>query len=390
MKVLFIASGDDKYGASKSLWTLMLTLRKKYGVRPILLTKRKNALNVLCDGEDIENYSFWYRDIMAGAPYRSVFLRCAKHAVKYLLYLIGAVTYTGIQKLNLEWKTIDLVHTNLNRIDIGVYISMKYKIPHVWHIREFGEEDYNVIMYKRHCIAYMNTHAERFIAISSAVRDAWVKKGIKSEKIIRVYNGVDTSAFLLRQPRGDNLIKMIISGHVQPNKGQLQLVEAIGLLPPDIKRNIRADIVGGAYREYANQIKKRVKALDLEKQVRLCGYCDDIPQKLSEYDIGVTCSKAEGFGRVTAEYMLAGLTVIASDTGANAELITDATDGLLYRWGNPQDLADKIRALYENRQWAETIALAGKKKALELFSETAYADGVFQAYSETLRKVECI
>ena len=41
MKVLFISAGDYKYGAPKSMFELMVTLKKKYGVEPVLLTKKK-------------------------------------------------------------------------------------------------------------------------------------------------------------------------------------------------------------------------------------------------------------------------------------------------------------------------------------------------------------
>lgn len=43
MKVLYIASGDYKYGASKSMMSLLLYLKEYHHVEPILLTK--NIIN---------------------------------------------------------------------------------------------------------------------------------------------------------------------------------------------------------------------------------------------------------------------------------------------------------------------------------------------------------
>ena len=53
------------------------------------------------------------------------------------------------------------------------------------------------------------------------------------------------------------------------------------------------------------------------------------------------CSRSEGFGRVTAEYMMAELPVLASDTEANPELIREGIDGYLYKFNDIEDMTDK-------------------------------------------------
>ncbi|GFI47536.1 transposase from transposon Tn916 [Lachnospiraceae bacterium] len=82
MKVLFISSGEYKYGAPKSMMTLIKGLKDELNVEPILLTKRHSDLNDYCDRQGIENYSVWYRDIMAGSPYSHKLLTLMKHIVK--------------------------------------------------------------------------------------------------------------------------------------------------------------------------------------------------------------------------------------------------------------------------------------------------------------------
>ena len=59
MKVLFISAGDYKYGAPKSMFELIVSLKNAYGVEPVLLTKKHNELNDKCNMLGIENYSFW-------------------------------------------------------------------------------------------------------------------------------------------------------------------------------------------------------------------------------------------------------------------------------------------------------------------------------------------
>ena len=39
---------------------------------------------------------------------------------------------------------MDLIHTNIGPINIGYKASRSLNIPHVWHIREYGDKDFNL------------------------------------------------------------------------------------------------------------------------------------------------------------------------------------------------------------------------------------------------------
>ena len=45
MKVLYITDRDDKFGAPKSMIEMILNLRKKYNIEPIVITSVKNNIN---------------------------------------------------------------------------------------------------------------------------------------------------------------------------------------------------------------------------------------------------------------------------------------------------------------------------------------------------------
>lgn len=386
MKVLFISAGDYKYGAPKSMLELILELREKYGITPVLLTKRYNQLNKICDDKNIENYSFWYSDIMAGAPYKSKILRLAKHTVKYLLFGLGKVTEH--KKNVIPFDDIDLIHTNLNRIGIGAYFSRKYNVPHIWHLRELGKEDYNVVLYKRNCIRYMNDNADAFIAISNAVKNAWVKKGLSEKKIDVIYNFLDLSQFKKRDTsKSTNALKIVMTGHIQPNKGQIQLVKAMKYIPESIRQHIKIDFYGEGYKEYTEEIEKEIEKLNCGNIVTFKGYSKDIPKLLCQYDIGVVASKAEGFGRVTVEYMAAGLLVIASNTGANEEIVEDGVTGLIYKYNDSRNLADKILQVFNNRKEMNRISVCGNQYVYDNFSKNSnIAETIYAKYKSVIEK----
>lgn len=388
MRVLYIASGDSKYGASKSMLEVMFTMKKRYGVEPVLLTRKENQLNHMCDKLGIENYVFWNRDIMAGSAYSSPLLNTLKHIVKYGLYLYGGMCQSGVNKIGLDFSSIDLIHSNLNRNDIGAYIARKYNIPHIWHLRELGKEDYRVRFYKRNSIDYLNQNANAYIAISKCVKQAWQERGIQKDKIYLVYNGIDISGFIEKKKRKDDTIKLIMTGHIQLTKGQDQLVRAIGLLEEKYRSQIQVDFYGEAYPDYQKRLNQYVKKYHLEKIVHFCGYCDHIPEKLSEYDIGIICSRAEGFGRVTVEYMAADLVVLASDTGANPELIEDGISGLLYRYNQPEDLAEKIRYLVNNVEKRKRLAEEGHQRVKNCYTTEKNVEGIYQVYQTVLKRAD--
>lgn len=384
MKVLFISAGDYKYGAPKSMFELMVSLKNTYGVEPVLLTKKHNELNEKCDRLGIENYSFWSRDIMAGSAYRNPLLNLMKQCVKYCLYIWGGITQGQVSSCGIDFDSIDIIHTNLNRNDIGAYISRRYNIPHIWHLRELGNKEYKVRPYRIDVIGYMNRNADWFIAISETVRRAWAERDLDNQKIRVIYNGLNVCEFKQREEHRSDKIKIVMTGHIQPTKGQDQLIRAIELLPDDVRSRISVDIYGEAYHDYKNYLLKFVHRANLEKIVNFCGYCNNVPEKLSEYDVGIVASKAEGFGRVTAEYMLAGLMVIASDTGANSELIEDGKSGLIYKYGNIQDMAEKIERTVNNPSLINEAGKRARKEAEEKYSNERYTREVYQLYQEII------
>lgn len=391
MKVLFISAGDYKYGAPKSMFELIVSLKNAYGVEPVLLTKKHNELNDKCNMLGIENYSFWSRDIMAGSAYRNPVLNMMKQCVKFCLYIWGGMTVRWqINRMRIDFSSIDIIHTNLNRNDIGCYISKKYNIPHIWHLREIGGKDYKICAYKTDVIGYMNKNADHFIAISETVRRAWAERGLDDRKVKVIYNGLNVSCFKQRKEQKHiaDQIKIVMTGRIEPFKGQDQLIKAIGALPDEIKGRISVDLYGEAYRDYKNYLIKYIQKMELEDIVHFCGYCDHVPEMLAEYDIGIVASKAEGFGRVTAEYMLAGLMVIASDTGANTELIDHGRNGLIYSDGDVRDLAEKIEKVIENPELIDSTGRCARKDAEDKYDNARYAREVHCLYEELLG-VDC-
>ena len=79
------------------------------------------------------------------------------------------------------------------------------------------------------------------------------------------------------------------------------------------------------------------------------------------------------------------LGVIASDSGANPELIEDGVTGLLFKSGDAKSLADCILRLYNDRELLIRLSHAAKEKARKEYTQQKNAESIYQVYQEILR-----
>lgn len=384
LKILFVSDAGDRRGAQKSLIELMKTLRERHNIIPVLLTKRRNGLNDICDEEGIENYAIWYREIMKSSPYGIKFLNYFKHMISFGLYIIGGLTRKRIERVGIDFSSIDLVHTNTNRVDIGCYINKKYGIPHIMHLREMGVEDFNIVIYHHNVYSYFNKYVTEFVSISECVKDGWVKRGIDEEKMNVIYNGIDISPYNVSDIKIREKIRIIVAGAINKNKGQLDVVKALKYIPDEIRSNIRIVFYGDAKFDYMHKMKRYIKNNNLSKYIRFERYTNRLYAELTKNNIGVTCSKMEAFGRVTVEYMLSGLCVLASNTGANLEIIKDEENGYLYKYGSPEDIARCIIKAYEKGEEVEKMRKRAIIDANGKYTTQINAENIRKLYEKIL------
>lgn len=381
MKVVYIADIGIEGGATKSLIELVSTMKSEHGVEPIVLTSGNDRLNQSLSALGIENHSVGHGAFLQGAPDAAW-----KKPIKWLIYAIYYYSHyhLSIRKAirAIDWKSVDLIHTNVARDDLGMEISKRTGVPNICHIREFGELDFNCWTYRPHYVKYLSENTDRFIAISEAVKKYWIMKGLLENKIRVIYNGVDYQRIIPADHSkwaSDETIKMVIVGGVIPNKGQYQAIEALCMLPENIRCNFILEVIGGVTETYKVKLQEPLKKCDIVEQVRFLGACNNVHERLKDYHVGLMCSKAEGFGRVTVEYMHAGLVVIASDGGANPELIQDQLTGLIYRREDVKTLAEKMIYIWEHKDEMSTIACNGQEEAKK-YTKQKNANEIFMEY----------
>lgn len=377
MKILYITDPVVVGGATQSLVDVV-TAMKERGADVTVCTSSRTELNEKLEKTGILNFACGH---MAAMEVRVP-------SIKY--YITQSIKYYRTNKKAIHTientvniKEFDLIHTNSSRNDIGMILSKRHGIKHICHLREFGQEDFNCWCYRWNYINFYNKYTDYFIAISNAVKNSWARKGIVEEKIKVIYNGVNDQTIESANIESFvdcNPLRMIIVGGVCRPKGQEQIIEAINLLPSDVKKRIHLDIVGWGDEQYIASLKSKIKEYKIENLVSFLGARKDIGVILKKYHVGLMCSRSEGFGRVTAEYMHAGLGVIASNTGANTEIVEDDICGLIYHLDNYSELANCIKRYYADRIFLMKMAKAGQDKARKNYTKELNADNIFNFY----------
>ena len=412
MNVLLICGNDHYYGSAQAAINLLKFAKAHCeDVRYIVLTQTKGAINELCDGMGIENCVTGHAYACV-APEGDRLRNTAKHLAKKAL--VTAKNTRAVRKIEklVDLSSIDIIHTNIDRDIIGCTLAKKHGIPHVMHLREFATGHYNVEpLYEGQYEEY-NRSVDRYIAISRAVGQNWQESGLDADKISVVYDGIDVERVQQRRdsaaeaaeeaapaavkdaaataaaaedeaaPRPRKL-RLVMCGDLSSLKGQDQAIRALALIrDAQVRKNITLDIFGEVHTEkaYMGDMQRIIEGTGLVGSVVFRGYTSQLATLLKEYDCGIVCSRREGFGLATAEFMAAGLAVIASDTGANSELIEDGVSGLIYRYQDAVDLSAKIETLYRDRDKLNSYGRSARRTVEEKFTIEANCRGILDVY----------
>jgi phosphatidyl-myo-inositol dimannoside synthase len=159
-------------------------------------------------------------------------------------------------------------------------------------------------------------------------------------------------------------------GRLHPRKGQLQTLQALQALAPDVRARLEYWIVGGQTKGNYDAVLRVAAAARPDLAVRFFG---DIPDdELSELydraDIFAMTSinhgdSIEGFGLVYLEAAAHGLPVVAHDIGGVSEAVMDGITGVLVPPNRPAQLAAAFEKLIHDAPLREKLGNAGREWA---------------------------
>lgn len=330
MKVLYIANGGIG-GANQSLLSTIKYL-KPYGVIPEVVVPSDYAADVfraVCNVHIVKNrYHLW---------------PSARGPINLLLFFPRLVVY-AVENFIASKKIIkicrdfspDIIHTNVGVSELGFKISKKLRIPHLWHIREYGYENFAFFPTRKSHIAKLN--AGNTITVTKSLATYF---SLKSNKAI--YDGVYSSLYATDfKPKQHYFLYV---GQISAGKGVDCLVNTfIKFCKIDPKYKLY--LAGQGSEQYVNHLKNVVECNNLSDRIIFLGQRSDVASLMAEAKALVVSSLVEGLGRITIEAMFNNCLVVGrNNTGTKEQFdnglnVTQKEIGL--RFNDGDDLLETL------------------------------------------------
>jgi glycosyltransferase involved in cell wall biosynthesis len=259
---------------------------------------------------------------------------------------------------------------------LGAIISSWLRLPHLWHLREFGDLDYGLKPdwnwpLTRRIIGTADAH----VAVSNAVLHHFHLGARKTAHV--VYNGVaseeqiDGFADALGCDTAVRPFTFAIVGLLHPAKGQELAIRGFAMALERCPQ-ARLLVAGDGDAAYMERCRNLVAELGVADRTRILGYQPDPFAVFLQADVALMCSANEAMGRTTAEAMATGRPVIGLRAGGTIELIEDGVTGLMFS-GGEAELALQMVRLYRERATAAEMGRSASRKARAVFSVEAYS-----------------
>ncbi len=243
--------------------------------------------------------------------------------------------------------------------------------------------------------------AHRVIAISRPVKDIMLSLGLPENRIAVVHSTVDLdetpwengSFEKYRETARHNIARKFGIPAEAPWIGSL-----IALVPhkdPEnfarsaalvAKKHPEARFLLAGEGDLAADVRRLVKALNIEDRFYQLGYYEDPYELLSSFDIFVLPSSEEGMGSVLIEAMNSSLPIVATTAGGITDVIEDRANGLLVGIKDPAGLAAAQIELLEDLPLRHRIAEEGHKRRLD-FSSPKMAELTLKIYEQELARL---
>jgi len=280
-----------------------------------------------------------------------------------------------------QFEKYDVVVSFLTYTNIFVTISWLLsgkKIPLVISERcnpidNLKNQRYSRIKLK--LISKLYPFANVVITVSEGVKKSLLSCfKIPTTKLKVIYNPVNIKKIdILRREKiteeavfkNDNKPIIISCGRLTKQKNYPSLIKAIKILKDT---GIKANLIILGKGEEEKRLKKLVKDLNLEKEVRFLGFKKNPYKYISRATIFVLSSKYEGFPNVLLEAMACEVPVISTDCHYGpSEIIEHGKNGFLVPVNDEYALAEKIKILLKEPTLRRNFAIEGRKTVEKKF-----------------------
>lgn len=387
MRVVYVLSSTvTTGGASKSFLAMLKGLMAR-GIHPTVVLPDTAGLYKTLSQLGIETIILNYR--FCTNPPTDTLCDCLLYIPRLAgrLYLNWRAS-VQLAKI-LEKSRPDIIHTNVSVIDIGCNAAEKLKIPHIYHIREYGDLDFNLHYIPSHhsLERSLERHDSYSICITKDIQRHHKQDGKRTSRVI--YNGIAEKRNSMLPTAAKDYF--LFAGRIEPAKGLALLLEAYAIYTRRTVMPLRLLIAGSSPNpEYTESMKKAARENETYNIVEWLGERNDTEQLMRNAIATVIPSRFEGFGRVMPEAMFNSCLVIGRDTGGTKEQMDSGlhlTGGeIALRFDSAGELADRLLEVASKPADSfDDFRERAFRTVNTLYTTEANADGVYQMYKDILK-----
>jgi len=378
INILFISHYSEMYGANQSMLQLILELRNNYNIQPVILLRGRGTICELLENEKIPyiiSHFYWWVNENKGL---------FKRLLNYRKQIINLWRLNRILKL-VEPFSIEIIYSNSVTINMGALLKKNLGIPHIWHFRESLESfKFKLSLGGSFSKIFLKKAADKYILISEYLCKSYSNL-LPCDRIQLIYNGIDFSNVKIRENRMHHTLNFCMVGLISEQKNNLDALKAIHILKTKYNvKSVKLHLIGGSKPDYIKMLKLYVTENKLEDNIIFHGHQLNVHELLETMNLGLMCSRDEAFGRVSVEYMMHSMPVLASNSGANQEIVKDGTCGFIYDIYNADDLAKKIYRFIQEPGLLNVIGQSAYEYAKANFSSEQNTKAIYDLICEVL------
>ena len=277
---------------------------------------------------------------------------------------------------------------------IGAHVAIAARVPvKIMSRRSLSDYQRNWPLVAR-LERRLHTRMDAVMGNSKAVVRQLIEEGVPESKVRLIYNGIEASRALpdraeARRALGiaDDTLAGVVVANLIHYKGHRELVRGLSHLEQELHSDWRI-LVAGRDHGIRAELEALAAARGISHRIQFLGEYSDIPGLLAAADFGLLTSREEGFSNVILEGMAAGLAMIVTDVGGNAEAVVHAETGFVVSPRNPKAISDAIITLARDPEARKRLGAAARKRVEEEFSIDKCVKAHVDLYEDMLDQAE--
>lgn len=372
VRILYVNLQGRIGGAENSLLLLIKHLRSQFVVIaacPAMTQLSRKLLSIQID------------------PYRLPKPPKRLSSISALLYWLR----TSLRLIRITFKTNpDIIHANSFYAGVpAILAALVTRKKLLLHARDLVNFRFLPKLY--------GLFSQQIIAVSNAVRNDLIAKGIQPNKIKVIYNGVDKDSFSQSveakgsfrapgYPRRDSFIFAHI-GQLVPWKNHILYLEAASHVAKYLC-DARFALIGANIftrgTKYERSVFSYAKSTPIAERIDFVEWQEDMNEVWPRIDCLVHTAKQEPFGRIIIEAMAHKIPVIAIGTCGPSEIIQNNKTGILVPVDNIEALSEAMLNAAQDRQLTDRLVNAAFEHTMSNFTADKTAAQIQEVYMELM------